>query len=629
MQRHHLFNGSARTDDAAFDALLSLPTGGADAQAVHDYAKRIPEDLETLKRAFKRDALTRCAMARGRLPEHMLGDDKFAGMVHLSEIARFAGAIPADDPCRIKIVRPESPLFEKMGSHVADVSPNVGDDFLRYTRHVYEATPTRPAPFVRSPGRKDPVSGIVHAGGSVLNEVLLTESARKPVRLASVTDDGDVEQDVFRLKGGASDKDTFIVVQVKGDGSDAKYVNAKTAAQIARQTVDAVDPERFINKDSVCGACDSHLRVLPSKRCKDCGACYHVECLEDAQDQMELPRDTCPSCKGVLAFRNVSPTDGTEPGISMSRCTVNLQTHVSEGGEDAPAALKTVFQLTGRVYFDHRQVVSGFDIAPSQVYYDGVDVWATEMGALSIANGVLPLTPFAMSNTAEFRILKYVIRYGLDLYVPGLTQAAYDQIRPAPVRGIAGIKWLLLRVEGEKKSLDHAWWLFAREVGKMQKALLVLAGGIPDFLPATHMTWARSARPYVASFANCIESLADSEINQHDSSAMAERLEESVRERRERYGEASAEQHARDLVKRTDLPMRVRAILNKKLNTNVPIGDLHDYLALMRYHTVDPGAQTFFQAQFERYKRGRRGNADDSISAISCYPLWTTDPRNF
>lgn len=642
---HSHLGGNIQEENVAFDALKD--SNGDEGKAVHSFVKLIPQEREILARVFKRDALTRSAMAAGRLPDHMRYD-KFDGMVHLSSIKDFKGAIPDDDPHRIKIVKPDSPLHAKIPVRAEEIPTEVSADFLRYTMAIYEADAAMPAPFVRPAGakNKNPTSGVVHAGGAVLNEILLPDSSRKQVCLGSLRpekpasslddeddnsddadddDDDEVQMHSFNLKGGANDKDTFIVVQVQGDRTQP-IVNAKTASQIARRAVEAMNPERFINKDKVCSICSLHLSTMPSKSCDrfKCRACFHDVCLHGAQAQLHNgSATTCPACKEKVTFRTEDSRDNLQPGITASRCTVNLQAYVS-GSKDETAELKTIWQLTGRVYFDHRQPVAGFDIALSQVHFDGSDVWASEMGALSIANGVLPVTPFVMSNTCEFRMIKYVLRYGVDLYVPGLTQAAYDGIRPAPMRGVAGIKWLLREMQdGKGCSLDEAWNRFSQRVREVKKSMRVLMAEMPDHIPS--LSWARYALPYVPMFINCAESLLDPSVRLDKVRAVVGVLEGNAKEiAGTRAHPETPEQIMRDMVARRDLPMSVRVMLNQRVNPHVAIADLDDYLQLLRYHTVQPGAQTFFQAQFERYKRGncREG---DVISAIACYDLWNSD----
>jgi hypothetical protein len=132
------------------------------------------------------------------------------------------------------------------------------------------------------------------------------------------------------------------------------------------------------------------------------------------------------------------------------------------------------WQLTARVYDDLAHVIAGFDLALCQVAYDGNAIWMTPLAAYCIANRVLVVTPFTMSNTCEMRVLKYIQRYGVDLYVPGLTAAEYaDAVPTQATRGISGIKWILrfMRVP-EGKPLRKAWTAFVRQVRKDRQCML-------------------------------------------------------------------------------------------------------------------------------------------------------------
>ena len=66
------------------------------------------------------------------------------------------------------------------------------------------------------------------------------------------------------------------------------------------------------------------------------------------------------------------------------------------------------------------QVVHGFDLDACRVLFDGKDVWATEAALRALHCRTMLVEPLRQSPSYEYRILKYMQRFGLQLLVPGL-----------------------------------------------------------------------------------------------------------------------------------------------------------------------------------------------------------------
>ncbi len=109
------------------------------------------------------------------------------------------------------------------------------------------------------------------------------------------------------------------------------------------------------------------------------------------------------------------------------------------------------------------------------------------------------MTPFAMSSTCEMRLLKYMMRYGLDLCVPGLTREQFAAVPASAKRGIPGIKWMCERLECDLTSLKVAWRDFGAEVvlSGVALAAAVRAGLVADDAIPAHVR-VSLVPPYIA-----------------------------------------------------------------------------------------------------------------------------------
>ncbi len=541
-------------DKCAFEALC-----GDEANSIKKFLDIVPDALKAM---MVRDTLARQSFAEGKVPRHMR-DGMTAGMVPLSEVSAYAGAIPSDDANRIKI-------FGSLHKPIGKPAETLSTDFIEYVYDVSDAD-GRSAPMLRHRALVDEVDyapGLLVAGGSVLNEVMLPESTRTEARVNSAL--GGVK--TYQLKGQTTDVDNFIVIQHALDEELQKTdVLVSRAKRIAMTALIAVDPPRFRHSHDedhdeglMCRLCKGDIEADEDYVSCTTGLSKHVchkECHEEWAEHRftELRRGRCPlpGCGALMCDGSVRAL------VEATRSTVNVT---------LPGGKKPVWQLTSRVYRDWRQVLVGFDLAPSQIAFDGREAFVTEMCALALANGVLPVTPFVMSNTCEFRMIKYIMRYGFDLYVPGLTQAQYDAIKPMAVRGIAGVKWIVNKMEGSDVSLDVAWDWFCNEIKTVRAATIKFTNIMG--LEMSNNMHAQYATPYTAD-------------NMHMNSL---------------------------IVMEKDTPTTAAA-------RPVDMVTL-DMIKILRFHTVNPGVQAFFQAQFDRYQTARGDGSRRVISTITCFNLW-------
>lgn len=439
-------------DEVRFRALLGE---GPEASKVYAFMSLLPARMQP---AYARDALARHAFARGTLPHHMAGSPT-AGMVRLRDVHSYGGIIPDDDTHRIQVVPPgeRAPL---RGPAVSAPSA----DFVRYCNDVCCA----------GPGHRSPLADIVAgtpgtfiAGGTPASEALLPESRRRLVTLRFA----DESAREYQLKG-SSDVDNFITLQTlsgtaPGTSAAMDTGGKRRAAQgVAMAAVAAADWQRYALPCPTCTLCTEPLEQdgMYSVCSKGVHA-FHSDCYDawrkvNYDDDEQTSRRPC-AVKGCLYHLNIHDKPvASACSCTSTRCTVNIHEPWLDGMPRTPV----LWQLTTRVYDDWRQIMAGFDLAPSQVGFDGQDMWVTEMAAVAIANGVIPVTPFLMSSTCELRVYKYAERYGFELYNPCMTRAQYTSLRPDTVRGVAGLKWLAARVADERGDQGAAWRVFVNEV---------------------------------------------------------------------------------------------------------------------------------------------------------------------
>jgi hypothetical protein len=597
--------------------------GDAERRAVRAYMATVEARSPQLAAIFAREALARFAFAQGMKPHHMAGETLAEGMVPVSAACAFGGLIADDDPWRIRVVKPASTREYRDLRSLKSPS----DDFVRYCYDVCQA-PGAWAPFGCNAGTVagrmgvlDTKPFVVIAGGICLNEALLPESARRPVKLTTkVSDDSDDVCDrVYQIKGPSSDIDNFLNLQTLGPepmkpSGLSDRDKRDRARQLARQAVSSVASHRFVTQ-TLCKLCKVpivHGTILMNQRREVC----HKECV----DESECDRLISQFNKHVGDAECIRLQDSME--IAASRSTINVSLRPDSSSPAANASSpKPVWQLTSRVYEDWRQVLVGFDLAPSQVAFDGKQMWMTESCAAAVANRVIPVSPFTMSNTCEQRVVKLALRYGLDLWVPGLTQDQYAAMPAKPVRGIQGIKWLLHKVQDESWTLDMAWNLFCQRLHSIHKGMTAMLRDLDAEMPPS-MCYAL-ARPYRALMVP-VASLLDSVCLRRE---MREIQDHEIERLMNADGACDGSLSVLDMLRlskgKIDWRLRVRVATSQGNPVSVQL----DMVDILNYHTVNPGRQTFYQAQFDRYKACKgRGDAG-RLSTISCYELWTTPSR--
>jgi len=81
-------------------------------------------------------------------------------------------------------------------------------------------------------------------------------------------------------------------------------------------------------------------------------------------------------------------------------------------------------QIIHRVYTDEGELLGGFDLAASQVLYDGREIKMTRLADATFQTGVIPIDFSCASKSWTHRIEKYCTRKGFDAWIPGLDTAA-------------------------------------------------------------------------------------------------------------------------------------------------------------------------------------------------------------
>jgi hypothetical protein len=128
---------------------------------------------------------------------------------------------------------------------------------------------------------------------------------------------------------------------------------------------------------------------------------------------------------GVLAStlaalgRNVGRLRGGRLAVEHTGRLVNVSVLVPHG-----ALLK--IQIVRCIYETPAHVVWGFDVDACGMLYDGVSFMATTDAARTLRTGVVLFDQTKMSATGLFRYTKYIERYGMRAFVPGVPQRVLD-----------------------------------------------------------------------------------------------------------------------------------------------------------------------------------------------------------
>lgn len=91
------------------------------------------------------------------------------------------------------------------------------------------------------------------------------------------------------------------------------------------------------------------------------------------------------------------------------------------------------YQFIHRIYPDIGSILGGFDLGPSMIAWDGVQIWATELGAWSIVNECMIIDISRRSTTFGKRILKYYHR-GFRVVFPGFRNGKIFSNEPVDSR---------------------------------------------------------------------------------------------------------------------------------------------------------------------------------------------------
>ena len=621
-------------DLEAWERFLQAPGEPRVAVALA-YVEAVSSRWPALAPIVIRDVLARISIAGGALRDLVLGPGvRFDPIVvPVAAIGKYSGIVPADDPARIDVLgspdgKPPPP------PKVSEPS----EEWLRYLHDMLEADSDSPCPLLAR--KHSNGNGVVVAGGVCLNELFLGEDERAatnvrlrvPVRTSSQAEFDPVWADrEYRLKGPpGSDTDLFLVVNKSVVGAVARR---RIAKKIVQDTLDAVLPERFCGTDAdVCELCK--LFIGPGGKYAKCFGSrmhvFHQDCFEATRMANEVEAGvTCPclGCKSVVnTHRAVHP--GVKVCTSRSTCNV-MRSSTTDSEVSGP---RPCVQVTSRVYETATDVVGGFDLAPSGVWFDGAHMWATELAAFCIANRVLLITIFSMSNTCEQRVHKYLERYRMDLLVPGLTADGYAALDAKAVRGVCGLKYLLARLaSGEKKMHPAAAWAaYGTAVRASRKQLVQLSKNLNFDVDSASLA-VLFAAPFSKGRFFSVESLISSSHNDRahgpdvvdddDDDGRTRKALEAIngRCRQAEFGYCEAQ---RLLLRMTGLPAPLRLRIAAGAGTDVDM-QTYDMINLMSYQLVEPGRQVFFQAQFDNMKLKREKQARGTGDAIEKYEmLW-------
>jgi hypothetical protein len=525
-----------------------------------------------------RDIMARRAFALGQRVDGIR-------RVRLSEVASFRGLIPRDHPSRIRPLA-DAPAFNPIRDFA------LSEGFLRRVSAICEPAETYPPYPFFCRGKQ---GGLVVAGGCVLTE--LASSAFIDTVVSRFDEDGGVQRTAFRVKGPVSDVDNFIVIPKRAGVSDHRRMCAARA--MAHNAVTSVDAPSFAPDapDARCELCHTDIDIEGEYLKCSRSHVFHTECI----DALHRGSHSC-ACSGCLGSLYINKR-GTRNRVNTNatRSTVNVCVP-GQHGKPTP-----IWQLTSRVYAQPEQVITSFDLPLSQVLFDGEEVWMTELCALCLANGILLVTPFNMSGTCEFRTLKYLARYGVDLFVPGLTAAKYAAMPPLAMRGIQGIKWIVEAQLRLDLPLGNVWCRFASAVNKIGRGLAQACDLMGCAVPQSAL--AAYSRPYGADQLIPLESLLDTLPSEEDDGI----------ELPPNLAELPHAEQIRRLLRHRGLSRRQRTRIATADGNAVDWATL-DLVRILRFHIINPGEQSFSHAHIAR-RANNRGLPQ--VSPLACMQLWT------
>lgn len=576
----------------------TLPAMGGDYAVMHAFVRGVPQSW--LRHILVRDAYVRFVCAgTGHTPNKLAG----CGLVRLADVPLYADLVPAGAPSRIR-------LFPRGSDDTSTTTPSLDAEYIRYVYDLCQAAGDTPCPFVRhnlSQVKRRQKPGVVIAGGSVLSEAMLPESKRGQIKVAYIVPAPGAlpganmvnEVRTYALKGPANDLDVFLVVpqNSKEPRRDARI--------LTHAFVESMAPHR-LSPNLDCGLCrgpicigDEHLRCLKHS--------FHMACALSIDLKESV---ACPSCLKENCTSSLW-ADNFSQAVTSTRSTLNIcgHRHNCEGAKVTP-----LVQVTSRVFSSPHHVVAGFDLPLSQILFDGTEVWLTEMAAVCIANRVLIVTPFTMTGTCEYRILKYAERYEVDLLVPGkgVDAAAFKAMSARePLRGIQGLKWLrdstltCMNDDGFSHALDSSWEKFGKSLRASAKVLKALFDGLPPGMVARLMPPTPLGR-------SCPQSLEE-RLRCEDQAGNA--LEEVSAQVDNILGDRERARALDKLLVQHRFSTKTRAIVARSVVGNLIGLTLSELVDLLTFRLVNPGQQSFCHAHL----RGTH------ITALVYTQLWSAE----
>jgi hypothetical protein len=579
--------------ETAFDMTDALPAFAAmdasdpEVAALKLYVASVPPPVKGM---VIRDFMARRAFALGQRVDGVR-------RVRLSEVASFRNLIPSDHPSRIRPLA-DAPRFDPHRNF------SLSNGFLRRITAICEPAGTYPPYPFYCRGRGNH-GGMVVAGGCVLTE--LASTAFVDTDVCRYAEDGGVQRASFRVKGPVSDVDNFIVVPKKaGRTAHMRMCAARSMAQNAVASVDA--PRLAPSHAATCMLC--HTEVTGDfMQCRRSHV-YHAKCaLQVPKMRLQLYCEkglqcACKGCNGEGCSGLLRESSSILVNMSATRSTVN----VCMPGGDQREKKTPIWQLTSRVYAQPEHVITSFDLPLSQVLFDGEEVWMTELCALCLANGILLVTPFNMSSTCEFRTYKYLARYGVDLFVPGLTAEKYAAMPPLTMRGIQGLKWIIESVNRHRE-LSDVWSDFSKHVSRIGKDLAKACSSLGCEVPQSVL--AAYSKPYGGDPLSPLESLHE------------RMLDDDGIELPLYMAELPHMEKIRLLLQQNGLT-RYQRLRIATSDGNAVDRYTFDLVRILRFHIINPGEQSFSHAHIARAgtKRGLR-----QVSPLVCMQLWTACVR--
>lgn len=125
----------------------------------------------------------------------------------------------------------------------------------------------------------------------------------------------------------------------------------------------------------------------------------------------------------------------------IDRVNEVIESH-NEAEDDVPV-IKV--QIIKRIFATPAHVVHGFDLSACKVLYDGDQVYATESAVRTFNTGTMLYDETKMSTSGVFRYGKYLERFGLRAFIPGIPDGLADSIGIDPEHcrnkyGVASLK---------------------------------------------------------------------------------------------------------------------------------------------------------------------------------------------